>query len=84
MSLRLDELVAEARGLANDHPCAREHVWVTGGGRACPYGETHCSQTVYRCARCGDYDYGEPGGPAWEECSARRYGCAALAALEEL
>lgn len=67
MSLPILEcLIAEARGLVNDHPCVREHLWVVEGGRAC----SRCdeSQPVYRCARCGEYDYGYPGGPAWQEC----------------
>jgi hypothetical protein len=66
-------LIAEARGLANDHPCVRAHVWESVGGRGCPHRDTerecgNASQTVYQCARCGDYDYGEPGGPAYAEC----------------
>lgn len=43
-------------------------VWEMDGGRPCPLGYEDCSQPVYRCMRCGDYDYGEPGGPAYEEC----------------
>lgn len=67
MSLR--ELIAEARGLANDHPCqATGHLWETEGGRCCPKGVGGCSQAVYRCARCGCYDYGDKGGPAYAEC----------------
>lgn len=37
------------------------------GGRGCPCGGEDHSQGVYRCVRCGAYDYGEPGGPGWEE-----------------
>lgn len=65
----LQHLIAEARGLANDHPCAREHAWEAEGARPCP--QCDGSQTVYRCARCGEYDYGERGGPAWSECATR-------------
>jgi len=68
----LEHLIAEARGLASDHPCARAHLWEPEGGRACP--QCDGSQTVYRCARCGEYDYGNRGGPAWREC--RRGHCA--------
>lgn len=64
----------------------RPHVWKSDGGRRCPHldegqgdGDCYCaarapsghaSQTVYRCACCGQYDYGEPGGPAFAECAA--------------
>jgi hypothetical protein len=48
------------------------HVWQSEGGRACPSEVCACgtgSQTVYRCSACGEYDFGEPGGPAWFECN---------------
>lgn len=68
-------LIAGARSLANDHPCKTVgHVWESDGGRPCPH-ETDehdgCggSQAVYRCARCGAYDYGEPGGPGAHDCA---------------
>lgn len=65
----LEYLIAEARGLANDHPCVREHAWESEGGRHCPKDLTDgCSQTVYRCARCGEYDYGDKGGPGHRDC----------------
>lgn len=69
--MNLANLIAEARGLANDHPCAREHAWESIGGRACYREECDGvrSQTVYQCARCGEYDYGYPGGPAHAECA---------------
>lgn len=77
MTEALLHLVAEARALANDHPCTTQgHDWVTDGGRTCPHsddGESTwgCggSQAVYRCVRCGEYDYGEPGGPGHADCS---------------
>lgn len=55
------------------HPCrAFGHEWITAGGRICPHRPVddpgRCSQTVYRCARCPDWDYGEPGGPAYRDC----------------
>lgn len=64
----LDHLIAEARGLALDHPCTRGHLWESEGGRHCPRDLDGCSQAVYRCARCGVYDYGEPGGPGHADC----------------
>lgn len=68
MSLALDILVSEARALANDHPCEIEHIWEAIGGRACPRGSENCSQAVYQCARCGEHDYGYPGGPGAADC----------------
>jgi hypothetical protein len=44
------------------------HDWQVHGGRPCPHGVAICSQIVYRCARCGDWDYGEVGGPTDAEC----------------
>lgn len=75
----LTELVVEAQAIAGAHPCnVLGHMWQTVGGRACPYsqdehgtcpdGETERSQPVYRCARCGEHDYGEPGGPGHADC----------------
>lgn len=74
MTLELQQLVAEARALANDHPCTTVgHDWQMEGARTCPHYGTdrechHSSQAVYRCARCGGYDYGEPGGPGHADC----------------
>ncbi|WP_155419921.1 hypothetical protein [Burkholderia gladioli] len=65
----LTELIAEARGLANDHPCTTSgHAWDMDGGRSCPKNLGHCSQPVFRCARCGEWDYGNPGGPGHHFC----------------
>lgn len=71
--MTIQYLIAEARALANDHPCISVgHAWESDGGRSCPKGlsDSHepCSQAVYRCTRCGAYDYGEAGGPAHREC----------------
>ena len=64
----LRQLVTEAQALAGSHPCVIfGHVWEFQGGRACDYCENG-SQSVFQCARCGDWDYGEPGGPGYEEC----------------
>ncbi len=68
----LQQLIGQAMSLAGDHPCAvLGHDWKSYGGRACPRnsdGGGRCSQTAYRCARCGEEDYGDPGGPAYREC----------------
>lgn len=75
MSQALTALIAEARALANDHPCKTSgHVWGTEGGRRCPHAEDDhdgcgASQAVYVCTRCGAYDYGEPGGPGHADCA---------------
>jgi hypothetical protein len=74
MTLALNSLISEARALANDHPCTTVgHDWVSEGGRRCPHAtddDDGCggSQAVYRCARCGEYDYGERGGPGHADC----------------
>lgn len=76
-ALTLAALVAQARALANDHPCTTMgHIWETEGGRRCPHAESDlddgcgASQAVYRCARCGTHDYGEPGGPGARDCAS--------------
>ena len=71
----LQQLVGQARALANDHPCkAHGHAWQSIGGRVCPHpdevGSGRCSQTVYECERCGLVDYGERGGPGAADCVA--------------
>ena len=55
---------------AVSYMCTNEgHAWILEGGRQCPYSETiDCSQSVYRCARCKTYDYGDIGGPGWNSC----------------
>lgn len=45
-----------------------EHKWVFRGARGCPAGASDCSQSVYQCDYCGEWDYGEPGGPGYHEC----------------
>lgn len=67
----LEQLVSQAQGLAGDHPCATfGHEWEPIGGRACPHAhpDSSFSQTVFVCSRCGDIDYGAPGGPGYAEC----------------
>ena len=74
MTTELQHLIAQARSLANDHPCISSgHLWESEGGRRCPEAaddDDGCggSQAVYRCARCGLHDYGEPGGPGHADC----------------
>jgi len=66
----LSHLVAEAAALAGGNLCAAGHDWKAEGSRSC-----YCTSTtgdgmpVFRCARCGEYDYGEPGGPGDEHCT---------------
>lgn len=80
MTQTLQHLIAEARGLANDHPCdSTGHLWESEGGRACRRkrsagGPCEGSQPVLRCARCGEYDYGDRGGPA--DCNTGACGTA--------
>lgn len=68
----LQHLIAEALALGGTNICAAGHDWQSQGGRRCPRAtddsEPPCSQTVYQCARCGDWDYGQEGGPAHREC----------------
>lgn len=70
MTESLTVLVAQAINLAGGGTCAAGHDWVSDGGRQCPRyeGMEHCSQTAYRCARCGALDFGEPGGPGHDDC----------------
>ena len=65
----LQHLIAEAVSLGGGNLCASGHDWESYGGRQCPRNQhASASQTVYRCRRCGDYDYGEPGGIGHREC----------------
>jgi len=65
----LQYLIAEAVALGGGNLCASGHDWESYGGRPCPRNEHAMqSQTVYRCRRCGAYDYGEPGGIGYREC----------------
>lgn len=77
MSEPLPFLIAQAAALAGGDLCTAEHAWEAEGGRPCPRRPDNaaCSQTVYRCRRCGEYDYGERGGPAYEDCYGEERGC---------
>lgn len=66
--MTLRHLISEAVALAGGNTCASGHDWGTDGGRSCPHGAIQCSQTVYKCVRCGEYDYGEAGGPGHDDC----------------
>lgn len=68
--LTLPQLVNAAR---LDDACSQGHDWQSDGGRRCTGWEhsvERCigTQTVYRCARCGEWDYGYKGGPGHAEC----------------
>jgi hypothetical protein len=69
--ISLRQLIAAAQV---HHPCSQGHDWQSVGGRPCSgvSGATGCqgSQPVYQCARCGNYDYGHPHGPGFEDCVA--------------
>lgn len=67
--MSLQDLIFEASRLGDSNLCIESHNWVSCGGRACPHGAAFCFQPVYRCERCGDYDYGEKYGPVYMECS---------------
>jgi hypothetical protein len=71
--IELQSLVAEAIVLGGGDLCAADHAWQSEGGRGCPNldFDIGCGQAVYRCARCGVHDYGEPGGPGAADC----HGC---------
>lgn len=66
--LTLHQLVENAK---IDDSCTQGHDWQSTGGRACPRKEDcGASQVAYQCARCGEYDYGYPGGPGHADCYA--------------
>lgn len=66
--MTLDHLIAEACGLANSHPCdAVGHLWRFVGGRMCQMHGEPCSESVYQCARCGEFTYHHIEGEcSWE------------------
>jgi hypothetical protein len=65
----LTHLIAEAVALGGDNLCAAGHDWQFEGGRYCERCDGGASQPVFRCARCGEWDYGEPGGPGHAHCA---------------
>ncbi len=45
------------------------HTWQEVGGRSCPRDLSfNCSQPVYQCSRCFEWDYGYKGGPGYVAC----------------
>jgi hypothetical protein len=67
--MNIQQLIKEAKTFGSAACNEGIHQWETDGGRACPRDLCYeCSQTVYRCTSCGQYDYGDKGGPAWRDC----------------
>lgn len=64
----LKHILAEAVALGGGNLCAAGHDWQSIGGRYCERCDGRASQPVFQCARCGQYDYGEPGGPGYAHC----------------
>lgn len=66
----LDRLINAAMELAGVDDL-RNHgarLWQMEGGRTCPLGWTGCSQPVFIDLKTGEYDYGDTGGPGYEDC----------------
>lgn len=66
----LNALITAAIALAGDDGRVSHgnRIWQNEGGRRCPLEWDDCSQPVFRDLATGDYDYGEQGGPGWDEC----------------
>lgn len=65
----LDDMITAAIHLAGGAESVDgARVWRSEGGRQCPVGWNNCSQTVYVDLVSGGYDYGEQGGPGWNDC----------------
>lgn len=63
------KLVTEAQQTCEARTCkSHGHLWESDGARACPRGGSGCSQSFFVCSRCGMEDYGEEGGPGYEQC----------------
>lgn len=48
-----------------------DHDWEEEGGRSCPKDVmefSDCYQPIYCCQRCGEEDFGDKGGPGWQQC----------------
>lgn len=71
----LAHLIAEAAALGGEFLCAAGHDWQFEGGRACGRCDGLASQPVFRCARCGEWDYGELGGPGHAHCNSTALPC---------
>lgn len=74
MTTLLQALIHEASFELGSDPCkVGKHQWSSNGegGRGCPHDLTGlCGQAVYRCTACGQYDYGERGGPGHADCES--------------
>lgn len=70
MSRPLMELVFEAVRLGGGNLCASGHEWKEVGGKVCRHSHLmgDCSESVFKCERCGEYDYGTVEPPDREEC----------------
>lgn len=68
--LELRQLIGQAARLGGGDLCAIGHDWQSVGGRGCECtASINHSQPVFQCARCGDIDYGERGGPGFADCT---------------
>jgi hypothetical protein len=65
----LHQLIAEAALLGGTNLCAAGHEWKSTGGRGCACFSHNHSQPTYECVRCGEVDYGDRGGPGYEDCT---------------
>ncbi len=69
MTTSLNDLITGAIQLAGDDLTSHSaRLWKSEGGRACPIGWGDCSQAVYVDIKTGEYDYGGPGGPGYQDC----------------
>lgn len=71
MTFALEALIRGASTEIGSAACRQgKHQWASEGGRACPKDlTTECSQAVYQCATCGEWDYGAAGGPGATDCA---------------
>ncbi len=72
MTTILRQLIRQAEIEVTKNICSvHGHDWVGEGGRRCPMGAEQCSQTVYVCRSCGQYDYGDrDDSPGKADCVA--------------
>jgi len=69
-SAHLQRLLNEDRKEPDLFLCiVKGHQWRAIGGRPCPRNpDANFSQLVYVCSICEEVDYGEKGGPGWNDC----------------
>lgn len=72
MTFELTRLINEAGNELSRNACEFDgHAWESEGGRCCPMGAEGCSQAVYRCRSCGQYDYGSgDDSPGKTDCQS--------------